>query len=192
MAVKQEIWTGEVVRKVSTLEEATFLDGLPDYSRYATNNVIHMAYMGVEPKVLINGGGWMHNAPDLATLAEKAGLSAAALQETVRAYNEAVNSGRLGDLSPARSVKEHKPMPIAVAPFHAVPLCAGLTLGMGGIAINAHAQALRTDGSIIPGLYVAGTPVQGLEGGPRATYLGGLCKAFTLGLLAGEHIALSI
>lgn len=146
---------------------------------------------GVNP-YLINGGGWMHNAPDLATLAEKAGLSAAALQETVRAYNEAVNSGRLADLSPARSVKEHKPMPIAVAPFHAVPLCAGLTLGMGGIAINAHAQALRTDGSIIPGLYVAGTPVQGLEGGPRATYLGGLCKAFTLGLLAGEHIALSI
>ena len=54
MAVKQEIWTGEVVRKVSTLEEATFLDGLPDYSRYAKNNVIHMAYIGVEPKVLIN------------------------------------------------------------------------------------------------------------------------------------------
>jgi len=54
MAIKQEIWTGEVLRKVSTLEEATFLDGLPDYSRYANSNVIHMAYMGVEPKVLIN------------------------------------------------------------------------------------------------------------------------------------------
>ncbi len=52
--VKQEIWTGEVLRKVSSLEQATFLDDLPDYSRYATNNVIHMAYMGVEPKVLIN------------------------------------------------------------------------------------------------------------------------------------------
>ena len=54
MSVKTEIWTGEVLRKVSTLEQATFLDGLPDYSRYATNNVIHMTYMGVEPKVLIN------------------------------------------------------------------------------------------------------------------------------------------
>lgn len=54
MAVKQEIWTGEVLRKVSTLETATFLDGLLDYSRYAHNNVIHMSYMGVEPKVLIN------------------------------------------------------------------------------------------------------------------------------------------
>jgi hypothetical protein len=52
--VKQEIWTAEVLRKVSTLEKATFLDGLHDFSRYANNNVIHMAYMGVEPKVLIN------------------------------------------------------------------------------------------------------------------------------------------
>ena len=73
MAVKQEIWTGEVVRKVSTLEGATFLDGLPDYSRYATNNVIHMAYMGVEPKVLINNS--TYPLPTSALPNEDIGLS---------------------------------------------------------------------------------------------------------------------
>jgi fumarate reductase flavoprotein subunit len=138
---------------------------------------------------LLSGGGWMHSAPDLDALAQKAGLPAAAMAETVRDYNEAVKNGRLGELKPSRSLKQHKPMPIAVPPFHAVPLCAGLTLGMGGIDINENAQALRPDGSPIPGLYVAGTPVSGLEGGPRAGYVGGLCKAFTLGLIAGEHIA---
>ena len=35
----------------------------------------------------------------------------------------------------------------------------------------------------------SGTPVAGLEGGPRAGYVGGLSKAFILGLLAAEHMA---
>ena len=73
MSVKQEIWTGEVLRKVTTLEQATFLDGLPDYSRYANNNVIHMAYMGVEPKVLINNS--TYPLPTSALASEDIGLS---------------------------------------------------------------------------------------------------------------------
>jgi hypothetical protein len=73
MSIKTEIWTGEVLRKVSTLEEATFLDGLPDYSRYATNNVIHMAYMGVEPKVLVNNS--TYPLPTSALASEDIGLS---------------------------------------------------------------------------------------------------------------------
>jgi 3-oxosteroid 1-dehydrogenase len=60
---------------------------------------------------------------------------------------------------------------------------------MGGVQINEHAQALRPDGSVIAGLYAAGAPVAHLEGGPQAGYTGGLCKAFTLGLLAAEHMA---
>ncbi len=73
MSVKQEIWIGEVLRKVSTLEQATFLDGLPDYSRYANNNVIHMTYMGVEPKVLINNS--TYPLPTSALANEDIGLS---------------------------------------------------------------------------------------------------------------------
>ncbi len=46
-----------------------------------------------------------------------------------------------------------------------------------------------SDGSRFPGLYAVGTPVAHLEGGPRAGYVGGLCKGFVLGLLAAEHIA---
>ena len=74
------------------------------------------------------------------------------------------------------------------APFHAVPLCTGVTGTMGGVVINGHAQALKPDGRVFPGLYAVGTPVAGLEGGPRASYVGGISKSFVLGLLAGEHI----
>jgi fumarate reductase flavoprotein subunit len=100
-----------------------------------------------------------------------------------------VASGDFASLAVRRSVKKHKPMPIATAPFHAVPLCAGVTGTMGGVVIDEHGQALKPDGSSFPGLYAVGTPVAGLEGGPRAGYVGGLSKAFILGLLAAEHMA---
>jgi len=123
---------------------------------------------------LYEGGGSLLSAPDLDELARRAGLPAAALAETVRAHNAAAQGHKL---------------PIAQPPFHAAPLCAGITGTMGGVVIDAHARALRPDFTVFPGLYAVGTPVAGLEGGPHAGYAGGLCKAFVLGLLAAEHMA---
>lgn len=139
---------------------------------------------------LAAAGGWLLSAPDLAGLAAQAGLPAAVLGDTVRGYNDAVASGRFGDLPVPRSARTAAaPLPIATPPFHAVPLCAGVTGTMGGVVIDAHAQAKRADGRPFPGLYAVGTPVAHLEGGPRAGYVGGLCKGFVLGLLAAEHAA---
>ena len=138
---------------------------------------------------LLSGGGWMHSAPDVPSLARTAGIDAAVLEHTVREYNEALMNDRVAQLMPARTTTRFKPLPIVTAPFHAVPLCAGLTQTMGGIEINAHAQALRADGEPVPGLYAIGAPVSGIEGGPRVGYAGGLCKAFVLGLVAAEHMA---
>lgn len=138
---------------------------------------------------LMSGGGWMHSAPDLESLAAKAGLPAAALAATVREHNEAVKNNSFESLKPARTTRRFKPLPVVKPPFHAVPLCAGVTQSMGGVEINGHAQALRADGSPIAGLYVVGAPVSGVEGGPRVGYAGGLCKAFVLGLVAAEHMA---
>ena len=100
-----------------------------------------------------------------------------------------MNGNDFARLAVPRSARKHQPLPIGTPPFHAVPLCTGVTGTMGGIVINEHAQALKPDGSIFSGLYAAGTPVAGLEGGPRAGYVGGVSKSFVLGLLAGEHIA---
>lgn len=138
---------------------------------------------------LMSGGGWMHSAPNLAALASMVGLPPTALEETVREYNDAVINDRVAQLKPTRTTTRFKPLPIATAPFHAVPLCAGLTQSMGGIEINAHAQALRADGNPMAGLYAVGASVSRVEGGPRVGYAGGLCKAFVLGLVAAEHMA---
>lgn len=56
--VYREIWTGEVVKGLSHADQAGFLQGIKDQSRYVTGDdeaqVIHMVYLGVQPDVLIN------------------------------------------------------------------------------------------------------------------------------------------
>jgi fumarate reductase flavoprotein subunit len=138
---------------------------------------------------MVNAGGELTSAADIETFAARLRLPADALAQTVRDYNQAVASGDFARLAVPRITRKHAPMPILNPPFHAVPLCTGVTGTMGGVVINEHAQALKPDGGIFPGLYAAGTPVAGLEGGPHAGYVGGISKSFVLGLLAGEHIA---
>jgi fumarate reductase flavoprotein subunit len=160
--------------------------------------IVDEAIWQAEPKItatvpanpsMANAGGPDVAARDLAGLAAKVGVPAEALAATVKAHNDAVTSGDYSKLALPRSMRRHKPMAIAQGPFRAVPLCAGITGTMGGVVIDAHARAQHADGAPFPGLYAVGTPVAGLEGGPRAGYVGGLSKAFILGLLAGEHIA---
>lgn len=52
--VLTEIWTGELIKTLRAGDVATFLDGIPDYSQYAENDVIHMVDVGGDPDVLIN------------------------------------------------------------------------------------------------------------------------------------------
>lgn len=49
-----EIWTGEMVKKLRSADQATWLDGIPDYSADAENDVIHLVDVGADPDVLIN------------------------------------------------------------------------------------------------------------------------------------------
>ena len=138
---------------------------------------------------MVDAGAAPLSAPDIATLAGLAHLPPDHLASSIAQYNAAVDGQDFARLAVPRSMRKHKPMPIQTAPFHAVPLCAGITGTMGGVVIDAHAQAQRPDGTAFRGLYAVGTPVAGLEGGPRAGYVGGLSKAFVLGMLAAEHIA---
>ncbi len=145
---------------------------------------------GIPPNdTLRTAGGTLFKADSLAELAAKLQVDAAGLEATVRAYNAALAAGQLSALQPARSATRRKPMPVSTAPFYGAPACAGITYTMGGVRTNAHAQVLRTDGAVVPGLYAAGASTGGLEGGPAVGYAGGLMKALTFGLLAAEHIA---
>lgn len=141
---------------------------------------------------LARAGGTIHRADTLEALARVAGLDPAGLAATVTAYNAACASGAFDALDPPRVADRHKPMPIATAPFMAIPVCAGITYTMGGIRIDADARVLDQGGAPIPGLYAAGATTGGIEGGPFIGYIGGLSKAAVLGFRAAEHVATTI
>ena len=142
--------------------------------------------------LLTETGGTLHEAGSIGELALRAGLDTGALEVTVGDFNAAVKEGRAGSLAPARTVDRYAPVPIETPPFHAIPLAAGITVTMGGIAVDGAARVLRSDDTPIPGLYAAGSTVGGVEGGPNAAYIGGLIKAFLLGLVAAETAAREI
>jgi fumarate reductase flavoprotein subunit len=144
-------------------------------------------------------GGTVRSAPSVGELADAIGVPRQALADTIRDYNGAIESGNLSSFSPGRSPGRYFGVlrsaatrttlsPIKDPPFHAIRLAAGLTYTMGGIAINARTEVLGRDGSPIAGLFAAGACTGGLEGGPMAGYIGGLCKALSLGYVAAERI----
>lgn len=52
--VYTEIWTGELVKTLRSGLEGSWLDGVPDQSSIAENDVIHLVDVGVDPDVLVN------------------------------------------------------------------------------------------------------------------------------------------
>ena len=142
-------------------------------------------------------GATFFRAQTLDELGAKVGLPAATLNETVTTYNKAVANNTTAQLSPPRSADTGhiwgaKAQPIRTVPFYAVPLCAGLTYTMGGVAIDPDARVRAKNGGAIAGLYAAGATIGGLEGGPVTGYTGGLAKALTFGKVAGETVARDI
>jgi fumarate reductase flavoprotein subunit len=142
---------------------------------------------------LLETGATLYRADTIEAVAAQALLPTSAVSETVARYNQAVAARKLDQLGPPRSDDIGHPwgskaMPIATPPFYAVPLCAGITYTMGGVAVDAEARVMHRSGHPIEGLYAAGGTIGGLEGGPFAGYSGGLAKALTFGKIAGESI----
>jgi fumarate reductase flavoprotein subunit len=137
---------------------------------------------------LVNAGGTLISANSLLDLAAQLKLDAARLKATVDAYNQALASNQASALDPTRTTRERKAYPVTKPPFHAIPLCAGITYTMGGIAIDDCSRALDENNQPIAGLYAAGTTTGGLEGGPSGGYVGGLVKSSVTALRAAEHL----
>jgi fumarate reductase flavoprotein subunit len=141
---------------------------------------------------LVKAGGTVYQAQTLHQLAAQSGIAAETLLATVAQYCAALGASRLAELDPPRTVAARPAFAVAQAPFYAIPLCAGITYTMGGIATDGDGRVLRPDGHPIGGLYAAGATTGGLEGGPGCAYVGGLIKSLTFGLRAGEHAAQTI
>lgn len=133
-------------------------------------------------------GGPIERADTLEDLAEKIGMPPDTLIATVNAYNAAVDAGTTEQLDPPRATFRYKPWKITQGPFYAGPACAGITYTMGGLRIDGLCRVLDTGGAVMPGVYAVDTSIDGIEGGDRTGYVGGLAKTAATALRAAEHI----
>lgn len=54
VGVLTEVWTGELIKAMRGLLDASWLNGVPDQSSIVNNDVIHLVDVGADPSVLIN------------------------------------------------------------------------------------------------------------------------------------------
>jgi len=129
---------------------------------------------GMTPPNWINSG-WMKRADTIEGLAKACGIDPEGLQASVTRFNGFCRTGKDLDFQRGDNVYNRyygdptiKPNPclgpIEEGPFLAVPLYPGDAGTCGGALINEHAQVLRPDGSVIPGLYAAGNSTASLSG----------------------------
>lgn len=132
-------------------------------------------------------------------LAEKIGMDAKGLRETIDRFNGFVDTGKDLDFKRGDSAydryygdPEFKPNPclgkVEKGPFLAVKLNAGDFGTQGGMVTNINGQVLDNDGNAIEGLYGCGNCTMAVlptYPGPGST----LGPAMTFGYIAAKHIA---
>ena len=119
-------------------------------------------------------------------LAEKLGIDAPGLRQTIQDYNRAAGGGKDAF---GRTLAE----PFS-APLYGIKVTVALYHTQGGLKVNPDGQVLRPDGSIIPNLYAGGGVATGVSGKGLEGYLpgNGLLASLGLGMRAAEHAVESL
>ncbi|RKP57609.1 FAD-dependent oxidoreductase [Pararobbsia silviterrae] len=143
--------------------------------------------------------GYLTRASTIDALAAKIGIPAAALAQTVRAYNDEARLGRdpvFGKGSKAYNRYQgdalHSPnpciAPIEQGPFFAIKIRIGDIGTFAGLKTDASCRVLNGDGAAIGGLYAVGNDACSIMGGnyPGAGIT--LGPALTFGYIAGNAI----
>jgi len=154
-------------------------DGMPDPDLDFTLDSRTFSYM------LENNLAGFVRADTLAELAGILGINYANLVEAIREYNHHVDTqvpDRFG-----RALFLHR---FETGPWFSQPRAPATHYTMGGVRIDVYTRALRGDGSIISGLYIAGELIGDIHGTNR---LGGnaITEFLVFGRIAGQSAALS-
>ncbi len=129
--------------------------------------------------------GLLTEAETVKELAEKLGVNAHELENTINTYNTFVQNKEDKEFGRTNMKTE-----LNKGPFYAVEVGPAVHHTMGGIMINADAQVLTEEGQVIQGLFAAGEVTGGVHGANR---LGGNAVAdiTTFGRIAGANAAKS-
>lgn len=142
--------------------------------------------------------GFIVRADSIVSLAEKLGLDAAALANTVERFNRMAVAGKDSDFHRGESAFDRfagdpavapNPClaPLIQAPFYAMRLYPGDLGTKGGLLTNENAQVIRDDGSVIRGLYAAGNSSASVMGNFYPGAGGTIGPAMTFGYIAALH-----
>jgi tricarballylate dehydrogenase len=135
-------------------------------------------------------------AQNIAELAGKLGLDAAALEATITNFNRAVRPGKFdpGRLDDCRTEgiappKTHWARPIDEPPFIGYPLRPGITFTYLGLKVDQNARVLMQDGRTSANLFAAGEIMAGNILGQG--YIAGIGMAIgaVFGRIAGREAA---
>jgi fumarate reductase flavoprotein subunit len=124
-------------------------------------------------------------ADSVEALAELTGMDPAKLKATIDTYNQGIASGAADPTG-----REHRPLPIAEAPFYAVRHKGWSIVGFAGIKVDGELRVLDRAGAPIPNLYAAGE-ILGLGATSGNSFVGGMSvtPAMTFGRLLGTRLA---
>lgn len=142
--------------------------------------------------------GYLIRANTIEELAERCGLPADKLKQTVERFNGFARTGidedfHRGDSSYNRFAGDPdvKPNPnlgeIAQAPFYAVRFYPGDVGTCGGLMTDENARVLRADGSVIPGLYATGNSTASVMGRSYPGAGASIGASMTFGFIAARH-----
>lgn len=123
----------------------------------------------------------------LEEVAEKAGIPAQALVETVKEYNASAPFGKDPIGRKTLSGGVGKPVPLTEGPWVVMPATAAMIATYCGLKIDTTARVIDVYGDPIPGLYAAGEITGGLHG---VAYMTGTAfsKAAVFGRIAAEQV----
>ena len=128
-------------------------------------------------------GPAFQTAGSIEELAGKCGIAPAGLEASVSGYNYGVLTGNdfFG--------REHHPLEIGQAPFHAIRMQASSISSAIGLAVDDDLRVIRKDGSVIPNLYAAGEILGSSQTMGKAA-CGGMMvtPAMTFGRLLGADL----
>lgn len=128
--------------------------------------------------------GHVKSADTPEALARLFGVPEAAFTATFAAFRQAASEGR----DPEQGRKQFGP-PLE-SPLYGAWVTGALAHTQGGLRVDACARVVRTDASVIEGLYAAGGAAASISGTGGAGYLpgNGLGQSFGLAMLAGQHL----
>lgn len=168
--------------------------------------IFHQGYLDRYPVMTRYPGdpvpAWIEQAPTLRELANKIGIDAASLEESVQRFNSFAVEGRDPEFHRGESQYDRyhgdwslegsrqTVGPLEQAPFYACRVYAGVLGTKGGPKISPRAEVLSLRGGKIPGLYAAGNAAASITGMAYPGAGGTIGPALVFGHIAGREAAI--